>query len=55
MCEKAASLQRKALKDLQKIWKTTAQNYFKKLQEILTPWKQDIKTWLWHRTVKMHH
>lgn len=40
MWEKAANAQRKALKNLQKAWRTTAQDHLKKYKEV---WKQNIK------------
>lgn len=44
MSEKAANVQGKTLKDLQKVWRTIAKDHFKKiLPESLTPWNQLIK------------
>lgn len=42
MSGKAASVQRKTLKDFQKGWRTIAQQHLKKLHENLGPWKQNI-------------
>ena len=39
MSEKAADVQRKALK----AWRTITQDYFEKLQESLTAWKENMK------------
>jgi len=44
MSEKAANVQMKTLKDLQKAWRTIAQDHFKRLQEILAPWRHNIET-----------
>jgi len=35
---------RRISKDLQRAWRTVAQEHFKRLQESLTPWKHNIKT-----------
>jgi len=43
MSEKATNVQRKTLKDLQKTWRTIAQDRFKRLQESLTAWKENLK------------
>jgi len=43
MSEKAANVQRNTLKDLQKAWRTTAQDHLKRLQESRAPLKQNIK------------
>jgi len=40
MSEKAANVQRETLKDLQKAWRTIAQDHFKRLQESLSAWKE---------------
>jgi len=42
LSEKAANVQRKTLKDLQKVWRTIAQDHFERLQESLALWKQNI-------------
>jgi len=42
MSEKAANVQRKTLKQLQKAWRTVAQDHFKRLQESLAAWKKNI-------------
>ena len=42
MSEKAADVQRKTMKDLQKSWRTIAQDHFKRLQQSLAAWKQNI-------------
>ena len=33
----------KTFKDLQKAWRTVAQDHFKRLQESLNDWKENIK------------
>jgi len=40
--KKAANVQRKTLKDLEKAWRTITQDHFKRLQESLAAWKQNI-------------
>ena len=35
--------QDKTLKDLQKVWRAIAKDHFKRLQESLAAWKQNIK------------
>jgi len=40
MSEKAAKVQRKALNDLQKVWRTTAQDHFKRSQEFASEEKE---------------
>ena len=47
MSEKAANVQRKTLKDLQKAWRTVAQDRFKRLQESLAAWKENKETRGW--------
>jgi len=43
MSSKAANVQIKTLKDLQKAWRTIAQDHFKRLEESLRAWKENIK------------
>jgi len=43
MSEKAADVQRNSLEDLRKAWRTFAQDNFKRSQEGLAAWKQNIK------------
>ena len=38
MSEKAENVHRKTLKDLQKAWRTIAQDHFKRLQESMAAW-----------------
>ena len=45
MSEKAANVQIKTLKDPQKAWKTIAQDHFKRLQQSLGAWKENMKKW----------
>jgi len=40
MIEKVKNVQRKTLKDHQKVWRAIDQDFFKKLQECLAVWKQ---------------
>ena len=48
--KKAANVQRKTLEDLQKAWRTIAQDHFKRLQKSLAAWRQNIKNDCWHET-----
>jgi len=41
--KKAANVQRKTVKDLQKGWRTIAEDHFRRLNESLAAWKQNIK------------
>jgi len=45
MSEKVASVQRKTLKDLQKVWRTHAQDLLKRTQQSLAAWKKIMKKW----------
>ena len=42
MSEKAENVQRKTLKDIQKAWRTIAQDHFKRLQQSLAAWKENV-------------
>jgi len=43
MSKKAANVQRKILKDLQKAWRAIVQDHFKRLYKSLAAWRQNFK------------
>ena len=45
----------KAENVLQKAWRTIAQDHFKRLQESLDPWKQNMKKLGMHFTLCLKH
>ena len=42
---KGANVQNKSLKDLQKAWWTIAQDHFKRLQQSLAAWRENVEKW----------
>ena len=43
MSEKAANVQKKPLRDLQRAWGITAQEHFKRIEESAAHWKQTFR------------